>query len=73
MRLAIFQHIHHAGQVMFHQLPAAESGLSARQHAGIRGGVDHPVDVLQGPTKNRRILNRTDHDLDTGQRLRPTA
>ena len=43
MGLAILQHINHAAQIMLDELTAAESGLSAGQHAGIGRGVDHPI------------------------------
>ena len=43
VRLAILQHVHQACQVVLEELPAAAVALHAGQHAGVGGGVDHPI------------------------------
>ena len=43
VRLAVFQNIHHASEIMLEKLPTAEPFLHAGQHAWIGCGVDHPV------------------------------
>ena len=43
MRLAVFEHLHGAAEVVLHDLPAARAPVHAREHARIRRRIHDPV------------------------------
>lgn len=63
MRLAVFEEVDRATEVVVHELAAARPAVDAGKHARVRGGVDHEVGGGQGVHLRREAQVGGD-DLD---------